>query len=101
MQKKGLELIFERSTFDNLVGELKKLGIVLPDTERSVDGVENRIKELKLAAEGGVIIALNNMGEAAENADEELNNLSNKNTPFRGLTEEMSYAQRDMENLKN
>jgi Tfp pilus assembly protein PilO len=57
-KQETLKNSFEQSTFDELIQELEKLGIKLPETERDMEGVERALEELAAEAKDKVVSAL-------------------------------------------
>ena len=100
-KKEQLESSFEQSIFDELIQELEKLGIKLPDTERSMEGVERALEGLANEAKSGVTAALQGITKAAEQMDEPLKEAGQKANDFDGLRQAADHAAQDMENLKN
>ena len=100
-KKEQLESSFEQSIFDELIQELEKLGIKLPDTERSMEGVERALESLADEARGKVATALEGVKDAAEGIDKPLGEMGKKADDVGELGEQAKRAEQDMENLKN
>lgn len=101
LKKQQLEASFEQSTFNELIQELEKLGVKLPDTERNMEGVERALESLVSEAKDKVTQAFNGVTTAAEDVNEALKQTGQAANNFDDLRKEASRAEQDMENLKN
>lgn len=101
LKKQQLEASFEQSTFNELIQELEKLGVKLPDTERSMEGVERALESMASQARGEVASALNGIKEAAEDIEKPMGEIGRKADDIGELGEQARRAEQDMENLKN
>ena len=101
LKKQQLEANFEQATFNELIQELEKLGVKLPDTERNMEGVERALESLASEAKDKVTQAFNGVTTAAEDVNEALKQTGQAVGNFDGLRKEASLAEQDMENLKN
>lgn len=101
LKKQQLEASFEQSTFNELIQELEKLGVKLPDTERNMEGVERALESLVSEAKDKVTQAFNDVTTAAEDVNEALKQTGQAANNFDDLRKEASRAEQDMENLKN
>ena len=100
-KKEQLESSFEQSIFDELIQELGKLGIQLPDTERSMEGVERALDELANKARGEVVSALQGVEKAVEDVETPLKQTGQAADNFDQMADSARHAEQDMENLKN
>ena len=100
-KKEQLESSFEQSIFDELIQELEKLGVKLPDTERSMEGVERALDELANKAKGEVVSALQGVEKAAEDVEAPLKQTGQAAANFDQMADSAKHAEQDMENLKN
>ena len=100
-KKEQLESSFEQSIFDELIQELEKLGIKLPDTEHSMEGVEHALDELADKARGEVVSALEGVEKAVEDIETPLKQTGQAATNFDQMADSAKHAEQDMENLKN
>lgn len=100
-KKEQLESSFEQSVFDELIQELDKLGIKLPDTEHSMEGVERALDELANKAKGEVVSALQGVEKAAEDIEDPLKQTGQAAANFDQMADSAKHAEQDMENLKN
>lgn len=101
LKKQQLEANFEQATFNELIQELEKLGVKLPDTERNMEGVERALESLASEAKDKVTQAFNGVTTAAEDVNESLKQTGQAVGNFDDLRKEASRAEQDMENLKN
>lgn len=101
LKKQQLEASFEQSTFDELIQELEKLGIKLPDTERNMEGVERALESMASEARGKVVSALDGVKDAAEGIEKPMGEIGRKAEGVGELREQARRAEQDMENLKN
>ena len=101
LKKQQLEANFEQSIFNELIQELEKLGIKLPDTERNMEGVERALESMASEAKDKVAQAFNGVTTAAEDVNESLKQTGQTVGNFDDLRKEASRAEQDMENLKN
>lgn len=101
LKKQQLESSFEQSTFDELIQELEKLGIKLPNTERNMEGVERALQSMAAEAKGKVVQAFNSVETATEEVNQALKQTGQVADDFDALRKEASRAEQDMENLKN
>lgn len=101
LKKQQLEANFEQATFDELIQELEKLGVKLPDTERNMEGVERALENMASEAKDKVTQAFNGVETAAEDVNKTLKQTGQIVGNFDDLTKEVSRAEQDMENLKN
>lgn len=101
LKKQQLEANFEQATFNELIQELEKLGVKLPDTERSMEGVERALESIASQARGEVASALNGIKEAAEDIEKPMGEIGRKADDVGELGEQARRAEQDMENLKN
>lgn len=101
LKKQQLEANFEQATFNELIQELEKLGVKLPDTGRNMEGVERAFESLASEAKDKVTQAFNGVTTAAEDVNEALKQTGQAVGNFDGLRKEASLAEQDMENLKN
>ena len=101
LKKQQLEANFEQATFNELIQELEKLGVKLPDTERSMEGVERALESMASQARGEVASALNGIKEAAEDIEKPMSEIGRKADDVGELGEQARRAEQDMENLKN
>lgn len=101
LKKQQLEANFEQATFNELIQELEKLGVKLPDTERSMEGVERALESMASQARGEVASALNGIKEAAEDIEKPMGEIGRKADDVGELGEQARRAEQDMENLKN
>lgn len=100
-KKEQLEASFEQSTFDELIQELEKLGVKLPDTERNMEGVERALESMAAEARGKVASALDGIKDAAEGIEKPMGEIGTKADGVGELGEQARRAEQDMENLKN
>lgn len=100
-KREQLEANFEQSVFDELIQELEKLGIKLPDTERNMEGVERALDELANKAKGEVATALEGVKKAAEDVETPLKQTGQAAENFDQMADSAKHAEQDMENLKN
>lgn len=100
-KKKQLEASFEKATFNELIQELEKLGVKLPDAERNMEGVERALENLASEAKDKVVQAFNGVETAAEDVNKALKQTGQVTDNFDALRKEASRAEQDMENLKN
>ena len=101
LKKQQLEANFEQATFNELIQELEKLGVKLPDTERNMEGIERALESLASEAKDKVTQAFNGVTTAAEDVNESLKQTGQAVGNFDDLRKEASRAEQDMENLKN
>lgn len=101
LKKQQLEANFEQSTFDELIQELEKLGVKLPDTERNMEGVERALESMASEAKDKVTQAFDGIITATEDVNEALKQTGQAANNFNDLRKEASRAEQDMENLKN
>ena len=101
LKKQQLEANFEQATFNELIQELEKLGVKLPDTERSMEGIERALESMASQARGEVASALNGIKEAAEDIEKPMGEIGRKADDVGELREQARRAEQDMENLKN
>ena len=101
LKKQQLEANFEQTTFNELIQELEKLGIKLPDTERNMEGVERALESMASEAKDKVAQAFNGITTATEDVNEALKQTGQAANNFDDLRKEASRAEQDMENLKN
>ena len=92
---------FDQKTFDTLIKELEELGVVLPQTERDMDGVERALEEMAAKARGEVAKGLEEIEEATKGINQPLEQVGDKAKNVGELGEEAKRAEQDMENLKN
>ena len=92
---------FDQKTFDTLIKELEELGIVLPQTERDMDGVERALEEMATKARSKVANGLEEIEKAAKGINQPLEQVGDKAKNVGELGEEAKRAEQDMENLKN
>ena len=101
LKKQQLEASFEQSTFNELIQELEKLGINLPEAERNMEGVERALENLSSEAKDKVTQAFNGITTATEDVNKALKQTGEKADSISELGEQASRAEQDMENLKN
>ena len=101
LKKQQLEASFEQSTFDELIQELEKLGVKLPDTERNMEGVERALESMASEARSKVVSALDGVKDAAEGIEKPMGEIGKKADGVGELGEQARRAEQDMENLKN
>lgn len=101
LKKQQLEANFEQSTFDELIQELEKLGVKLPDTERNMEGVERALESMASEAKDKVISSLNGINDAAKDIEKPMGEIGKKADGIGELGEQARRAEQDMENLKN
>lgn len=101
LKKQQLEANFEQTTFNELIQELEKLGIKLPDTERNMEGVERALESMASEARGKVASALDGIKDAAEGIEKPMGEIGTKADGVGELGEQARRAEQDMENLKN
>lgn len=100
-KQETLKNSFEQSIFDELIQELEKLGIKLPDAERSMEGIERALDELANKARGEVVSALQGVEKAVEDVETPLKRTGQAADNFDQMADSAKHAEQDMENLKN